>query len=84
MSTTTYARTTPASTPTRYLTPVEVAARLGCSAGHLANQRSAGVGLAYYKFGSRVRYALSDVEDYERHARVATLPTRATGGSAPV
>lgn len=51
--------------PTDLLTSKELAARWGCSAGTLANQRSAGTGVKFVKFANRVRYRLSDVLEYE-------------------
>ncbi len=54
------------------LTAKDLAVRWQVSVGHLANMRSAGLGPAYRRLGSAVRYNLSDIEAYERDAFVAT------------
>ena len=43
-----------------------LAERWGCSVGHLANLRSAGLGPSYIKIGSAVRYRVRDVLAYEQ------------------
>jgi hypothetical protein len=48
------------------LTARELAERWGCSVGHLANLRSAGLGPAYLKIGTSVRYRVSDLLSYEQ------------------
>lgn len=47
------------------LKPKDLAHRWGISTGHLANQRSAGVGVGWVKLGGVVRYRLADVLAYE-------------------
>lgn len=54
------------------MTPHDLAARWGCSVGHLANLRSAGVGPVYLKLGSSVRYRVSDLMQYEAAQAVDT------------
>ena len=44
----------------------ELADRWNCSVGHLANLRSAGLGPAYLKIGTAVRYRVSDLLAYEQ------------------
>jgi hypothetical protein len=53
-----------------FRSPAQLAARWDCSVGWLANQRSAGLGPAFFKIGSNVRYLLSDIEAYEEARRV--------------
>jgi hypothetical protein len=48
------------------LTARELAERWGCSVGHLSNLRSAGLGPAYLKIGTSVRYRVSDLLSYEQ------------------
>ena len=52
------------------LTPKDLAKRWSIATNTLARWRVAGVGPKYLKMGegtrSRVRYRLSDIEDYER------------------
>lgn len=50
-----------------YLTPAELSKRWGgaVTTGTLANWRSKGQGPAFAKFGSRVRYPLAKVVDWE-------------------
>ena len=55
---------------TKYLRPDDLAERWALSPKSLANWRSAGVGPAYFKAGSMVRYALADVEAFELAGRV--------------
>jgi hypothetical protein len=53
------------------LTPKQLAERWNVSVRTLANWRCANVGPAYLKInGTRVVYALSDIEAYEDHSRV--------------
>lgn len=54
------------------MTPHDLAARWGCSTGHLANLRSAGAGPVYLKLGSSVRYRVSDLMQYEAAQTVNT------------
>lgn len=51
-----------------YLTPAELSKRWGgaVTTGTLANWRSKGQGPAFAKFGSRVRYPLARVVDWEK------------------
>lgn len=42
----------------------QVAEYLGTTTGRLANLRSAGIGPAYVKIGSSVRYRVEDIEAY--------------------
>jgi hypothetical protein len=51
--------------PLELLAPPELAARWGCSVGHLANLRSARGGPNFLKLGGNVRYRLADVMAYE-------------------
>lgn len=50
-----------------YLTPAELSKRWGgaVKTGTLANWRSKGLGPAFAKFGSRVRYPLTKVVEWE-------------------
>lgn len=48
-----------------HLTPAELAERWGCTPGHLANLRYAGIGPAYLKLGASVRYPVDGIEQYE-------------------
>lgn len=59
--------------PSPYLTTKQLAQRWGVSTGSLANTRSMGLGIPHYKIGSRVRYALSDIEAYEAACRVEAI-----------
>ena len=54
------------------LTTAETAERLHTTPGRLANIRCQGLGPAYFKFGSRVLYRLSDVEAFEQAHIVQT------------
>ena len=56
-----------------YLTPEQLAARWegAVTLGGLANWRSQGKGPKFSKIGRRVRYALSDVQDYEQACVIA-------------
>ncbi|GID98565.1 DNA-binding protein [Amorphoplanes digitatis] len=56
---------------TTHLTPAHLALRWSVTAGHLANQRSAGIGPTYLKLGGRILYRLIDIEAYEEQALVA-------------
>lgn len=51
-----------------YLTPTELSKRWGgaVTTGTLANWRSKGQGPAFAKFGSRVRYPLANVVNWEK------------------
>lgn len=54
--------------PERYLTPLEVENLTGRKRQTLANERFRGVGIAYYKVGSSIRYKFSDVISFmEKH-----------------
>ena len=61
-----------------FLTPAEVVTRWNnaITIGTLANWRSRQEGPAFQKFGSRVRYALEAVEQYERAHMHANDNTR--------
>jgi hypothetical protein len=48
------------------LTARDLAERWGCSVGHLANLRSAGLGPGYLKIGTSVRYRVCDLLAYEQ------------------
>jgi len=48
-----------------HLTTPQLAARWHVTVGHLQNLRSAGIGPAYLKIGSRVCYPLCSIEPYE-------------------
>jgi hypothetical protein len=56
-----------AQTATTYLTPQELVLRWNgaVTTGTLANWRNKSKGPNYNKFGSRVRYSIADVEEYE-------------------
>jgi hypothetical protein len=67
------------------LTDRELAARWGLSPRTLANWRCAGLGLRYIKIGSRIRYRLGDVLQYEgdrtfANTAVATAAGRVSNG----
>ena len=49
----------------QYLTAKETAEKLGVTYQHLANLRSKGKGLPYYKKRGEVFYKLADVEEYD-------------------
>lgn len=53
---------------TEYLTPTELSKRWSgaVTTGTLANWRSKGQGPAFAKFGSRVRYPLANVVEWEK------------------
>lgn len=53
----------------RYLTEKQLAARLNLTQRILQKWRLEGAGPPYHKFGKAVRYALADVEAYERGRR---------------
>ena len=55
---------------TRYLTPLEVEKITGRKLQTLANERSRGEGIPYYKLGSSVRYKLADVLSFMEQHRV--------------
>ena len=50
----------------------ELAGRWGCTVGHLANLRSAGLGPTYLKIGTSVRYRISDLIAYVQAHTVET------------
>lgn len=52
----------------------EAAERLGVTVGTLANWRSAGIGPAYLKIGSRVMYPLAQIEQFEQQCLIPTHP----------
>ena len=54
-----------------FITPKSLSVRHELSIGHLANLRSAGLGVAYLKLGSAVQDRLSDVEAYEAASMVS-------------
>jgi hypothetical protein len=68
----------PVSTLSELMTPRALSERWGCSVGHLANLRSAGLGPAYLKIGSAVRYRVDDLLAYER-ARTVENGSLSTG-----
>jgi hypothetical protein len=47
------------------MTARQLAARWGCTVGHLANLRSLGAGPTYLKIGGAIRYRVDDVGAYE-------------------
>ena len=51
-----------------FLTPKQVAERLGISVGTLAQWRYLGLNLQYHKFGHSVRYDQCDVNRYIKHS----------------
>lgn len=56
------------------LPPGKVSEITGWSLGHLANQRSAGTGIRFYRLnGGRILYARSDVERFIASQLVGTL-----------
>lgn len=55
-----------------FLNERELATRWGVAPGSLANERSAGRGCPFVRIGSRVRYRLSDVEQFEERGFVRT------------
>jgi hypothetical protein len=56
-----------------YLTPDMVAERLHLAKGTLANWRYRGEGPKYTKFGRKVRYLWSDLEDWAKSNEVRTV-----------
>lgn len=53
----------------RFITPAELSERWGgIPLGTLANWRSRGTGPKFHRFGGSVRYALTEVEQYESEA----------------
>lgn len=60
------------SAPT-YLTTETLAERWEVSPGTLANWRTRGTGPTYCKIGNSVRYALTDVEQYEAAGRTQAV-----------
>jgi hypothetical protein len=74
----TMTQTTTTAVLSDLLTARELAERWGCSVGHLANLRSAGLGLAYIKLVSSVRYRVSDLPHHESaHTVSARAPATA-------
>ncbi|MXX21935.1 MAG: helix-turn-helix domain-containing protein [Rhodospirillales bacterium] len=65
----------------RFLRPREAAEILGLSPRTLDRRRSRGLGPAYYKFGSAVRYRLSDLNAWAG-TRQDTLGVTKSGGKA--
>ena len=63
--------------PDRLLTPGELASRLVITTKTLEKWRQLGVGPIWTKVGSRVRYALVDVETWQAQQRRGT--TREAG-----
>jgi predicted DNA-binding transcriptional regulator AlpA len=57
----------------KYLEPNDVHVLYGISEKTLANWRSQGRGPRYLKIGRLVRYAMADLEDWERSKRVLTF-----------
>lgn len=58
------------------MTTEEVEQAYGIAAKTLANWRSQGRGPAYHKLGGKVRYKISDVEDWVAQGRVLTVDSR--------
>ena len=56
-----------------YISAKEVERALGISEKTLANWRSQGRGPIYYKLGGKVRYEVSDLEDWAKKGRVLTI-----------
>lgn len=65
----------------RFLRPREAAEILGLSPRALDRWRSRGLGPAYYKFGSAVRYRLSDLNAWAGSRQDMVGDTK-TGGKA--
>lgn len=63
----------PVSDIREYNTPDHLAAILPWSKGHLANQRSAGIGPRYLRVGGRVLYRREDILAYLNAGEVSTL-----------
>ena len=63
----------------RFLRPREAAEILGLSPRTLGRRRSRGLGPAYYKFGSAVRYRLSDLNAWAGTRQDATGDTNSSG-----
>lgn len=51
-----------------YWTEVQVAERLNMSVKWLQKMRLAGGGIPYHKFGTKVRYGVADVLEFERES----------------
>ena len=60
-----------------YITPDQLAARLGVSLAAVRKWKVRGTGPAFYKFGGALRYRLEDVERWEAACRVR--PARGAG-----
>lgn len=56
----------------RWLTEEEAAAHLSMTPKWLQKTRYSGGGPSFAKFGSAVRYAVSDIEEYERACKRTT------------
>lgn len=63
---TTKSSSKPEGIATSWLTEVETSSRLGMSVKWLQKMRLCGGGIPFAKFGSAVRYAVADIENYER------------------
>ena len=63
----------------RFLRPREAAELLGLSPRTLGRRRSRGLGPAYYKFGSAVRYRLSDLNAWAGTRQDVTGDTNSSG-----
>lgn len=61
------------ATSAGFLNEAAVSELIGHKVSTLQSWRSAGIGPAYYKFGSKVRYASEDVAQYVAALRVPTL-----------
>jgi len=58
----------------KYLTVNETAKRLSLSLASLAKRRQERKAPPFYKFGRSIRYALTDIEEYEQQARREASP----------
>lgn len=67
------------SADTLWLNEQQTARRLNMSQKWLQKERLIGGGLRYAKFGSAVRYALSDIERYERDRLRSSTSDLGTG-----
>lgn len=57
----------------RLIAPADLAKQLSVTTGQLAQMRYLGTGPTFVKVGARVRYSLSDVQDWlDEHRRVHT------------
>lgn len=55
--------------PNKFLTAEEVAERLGLSVLALQKRRQRRRPPRFYQMGRSIRYALADIEEYEKNAR---------------